>query len=88
MNENGSRGWGSTHLPSVPPPTFPSTYILTHTHTYAHTHTCTHAKSIHISPECLPVGSIPSAAVAVLGGGGFAWGGCLPRGCLSRGVSA
>ena len=42
--------------------------------------------------ECIPVGCVPSAAVAILGGGFCLWGGglpareeCLPaRGCLPR----
>ena len=43
--------------------------------------------------ECIPVGCVPSAAVAVSGVGGVCLGGCLPRGelsaqggCLSKGV--
>ena len=40
--------------------------------------------------ECIPVGCVPSAAVAVPGGEGVCpVGGCLPRGCLpGEGVSA
>ena len=47
--------------------------------------------------ECIPVGCVPSAAVAIGRGRLSAWGvfaqgclpgGCLPRGCLPRGVSA
>ena len=41
--------------------------------------------------ECIPVGCVPSAAVAVsrevvsAGGRGVCLGGCLPRGCLPGG---
>ena len=38
---------------------------------------------IILKQECIPVGCILSTAVAYLGGGG-----CPPRGCLPRGVSA
>ena len=79
---------GTIHLASVTPrPFFQHTYSHIHTHTYAHTHTCTHAKSIHISQECISVGSIPSAAVAVLGEGLPGEGVCLGVVCLG-GVSA
>ena len=52
----------------------------------------------HSQQECIPVGCVPSTAVAVMGdgtggvclewgGGGCLPSGCLPRGCLPRGVS-
>ena len=43
--------------------------------------------------ECIPIGCVPSAAVAI-SGGGFAtggvsaWAGCLPKGVSAQGVSA
>ena len=37
--------------------------------------------------ECIPVGCVPSASVAVSRGGGCLPGGCLPKGCLlGRGI--
>ena len=46
----------------------------------------------HLQEEHIPVGCIPSATVAVFGGGfclgGVCQGGCLTGGCLPRGVSA
>ena len=49
-------------------------------------YTGTRTKSgIHIyQQECIPVGCVPSAAVAI-GGGGCLPGGCLPGGCLPGG---
>ena len=43
---------------------------------------------IVIKQECIPVGCVPSAAVAVSGGGVVCLGGCLPGGVYPRGVSA
>ena len=44
--------------------------------------TLTPALMLYFQQECIPVECVPSAAVAV------PWGrGCLPRGCLHRGVS-
>ena len=38
--------------------------------------------------ECIPVGCVPSTAVTVSGGERVSGWGCLPGGCLPRGVSA
>ena len=40
------------------------------------------APKLKVKQECIPVGCVPSAAVAISWGGGQV----LPRGCLPRGV--
>ena len=47
-------------------------------------------KKFHFSQECIPVGCVLSAAVAISGGGVCPGGGCLPRRRVSaqEGVSA